>query len=66
MTSPITGHMVVMQYHDRSGIIGAFGPYPTHVHAEEAIEWLKQMPMRQEAYEIVPVFGAPGPDEATR
>jgi hypothetical protein len=60
MTGPITGHMVVMQYHDRSGLLGCFGPYPTEDAAKAAIEWLEQLPMRQEMYEIVPVFGAPG------
>jgi hypothetical protein len=65
ISGPITGYMIVMQYHDRSGLLGTFGPYPSEDAAKAGIDWLEQMPMRQEAYEVVPVFGAPGVAAAT-
>ncbi|GAA0495042.1 hypothetical protein Ade02nite_19300 [Paractinoplanes deccanensis] len=66
MTSPITGHMVVMQYYDRSGLLGAFGPYPTWDAAKDAIGWIRELPMQDALFEVVPLFGAPGLDEATQ
>ena len=58
--SPITGYTVVLQHHDRSGLLGAFGPYPSEEAARAGIAALQQMPMADGLYEVLPLFGAPG------
>ena len=62
-SSPITGYTVVLQHTDRSGLLGAFGPYPTEEAANAGIAALKQMPMADGMYEVLPTFGAPGTPE---
>jgi hypothetical protein len=58
--SPITGYIVVLQHHDRSGLLGAFGPYPSEEAAQAGVATLGQMPMADGMYDVLPIFGAPG------
>ncbi|GLY08305.1 hypothetical protein [Actinoplanes sp. NBRC 101535] len=60
MTSPITGYAVVLTYSDGSGILGAFGPYPTEPAAKDGRTALGQMPLADGDLKVVPLFGAPG------
>lgn len=55
-----TGYVLVFQYHDRSGILGAFGPYATTAAANDAEYLLKNMPLAAGVFETVPVFGLSG------
>jgi hypothetical protein len=65
-SSPITGYIVVLQYTDRSGLLGAFGPYPTEEAAAAGIAALKLMPMVDGNYETLPIFGVPGAPEKAK
>ncbi len=58
--SAATGYMLVLQYSDRSGIIGAFGPFPTPEAAWDAEQVLKHWPLADGVLETVPLFGVPG------
>ncbi len=58
--SPITGQIIVLRFSDRSGLIAAFGPYPTEPAARVALEALKLMPLADGEMEVLPIFGAPG------
>lgn len=58
--SPLTGYVAVLRYYDRSGNIAAFGPYPTEDAALEGIATLKQMPLRDGDFDVLPLFGGFG------
>lgn len=54
-------HVILLHHGDRSGVQGAWGPYPDRAAADQALEGLKQWPM-DGLWEIHPlwVFPAPG------
>lgn len=59
---PITGYAAILQYGDRSGIIGTYGPYPSERAAQLGIEWIRKTPVQDGLWRIEPMFGAPGPE----
>lgn len=63
--APGTRWCAVVSYHDRSGILGAYGPYRDKVRANHHVKALQEAGIhREELWEILPIRRIDlGPDQ---